>query len=97
MRPNTGYLICLGSNLISWFSKNQPTIYESDYCSLAHKCAETIWIRLSAPILLHYDYLRATYHLLTQFIMPAHVKYNLIIMLFVKKLCGEGGGRCVLD
>ncbi|XP_048447239.1 uncharacterized mitochondrial protein AtMg00810-like [Pyrus x bretschneideri] len=49
-RPTTGYLIYLGSNLISWFSEKQPTIYECEYRSLTHECAETIWIRLSTPI-----------------------------------------------
>ncbi|XP_024164434.1 uncharacterized mitochondrial protein AtMg00810-like [Rosa chinensis] len=44
-RSTSGYLIYLGSNLISWCSKKQPTIarssVESEYRSLAHASAET--------------------------------------------------------
>lgn len=73
-RSTTGYLIYLGSNLISWCSKKQPTVArsstESDYRSLAHACAETAWlssflvelgVHLQFPVHLHCDNLSATY------------------------------------
>ena len=73
-RSTSGYLVYLGSNLISWCSKKQPTIArssaESEYRSLAHACAETTWLgyllyelgaRVQFPILLHCDNLSATY------------------------------------
>ncbi|PRQ35279.1 putative RNA-directed DNA polymerase [Rosa chinensis] len=73
-RSTSGYLVYLGSNLISWCSKKQPTIArssaESEYRSLAHACAETTWLgyllyelgaRIQFPILLHCDNLSATY------------------------------------
>ncbi|CAL2265123.1 unnamed protein product [Prunus armeniaca] len=73
-RSTSGYLIYLGSNLISWCSKKQPTVArssaESEYCSLAHSCAETTWlsyliselgVSLHFPILLHCDNLSTTY------------------------------------
>ncbi|CAL2247575.1 unnamed protein product [Prunus armeniaca] len=45
-RSTTGYLIYLGSNLISWCSKKQPTVSrysaESKYHALGHACAESL-------------------------------------------------------
>lgn len=47
-RSTSGYLIYLGSTLISWCSKKQPTVArssaESEYRSLAHASAETTWL-----------------------------------------------------
>lgn len=44
----SGYLGYLGSNLISWCSKKQPTIVrssaKSEYRSLAHASVETTWL-----------------------------------------------------
>ena len=73
-RSTTGYLIFLGSTLISWCSKKQPTIArsstESEYRSLAHACAETVWVSfllhelgcpVSFPTLLYCDNISATY------------------------------------
>ncbi|XP_024179023.1 uncharacterized mitochondrial protein AtMg00810-like [Rosa chinensis] len=44
-RSTSGYLVYLGSNLISWYYKKQPTIarssVESEYHFLAHASAET--------------------------------------------------------
>ncbi|KAK1570500.1 hypothetical protein Q3G72_002864 [Acer saccharum] len=69
-----GYLIFLGSTLISWCSKKQPTIArssaESEYRSLAHACAETVWVSfllhelgcpVTFPSLLYCDNISATY------------------------------------
>ena len=73
-RSTTGYLVYLGSNLISWCSKKQPTVArssaEAEYRSLAHASAETTWlgyllfelgVRINLPIMLHCDNLSATY------------------------------------
>ncbi|BFG36388.1 hypothetical protein CerSpe_226620 [Prunus speciosa] len=73
-RSTTGYLIYLGSNLISWCSKKQPTVSrssaESEYRALAHACAESSWlcsllyelgVRLHFPVLMHCDNLSTTY------------------------------------
>ncbi|KAI5325977.1 hypothetical protein L3X38_035051 [Prunus dulcis] len=65
-RSTTGYLIYLGSNLISWCSKKQPSVSsssaESEYGALAYACAESSWlcsllhelgVRLSFLVLMH--------------------------------------------
>ncbi|XP_024172106.1 secreted RxLR effector protein 161-like [Rosa chinensis] len=47
-RSTSGYLYYLGTNLISWCSKKQPTITcsstESEYQALSHASAETTWL-----------------------------------------------------
>ncbi len=47
-RSTTGFCVFLGSNLISWTAKKQPTVShssaEAEYRSLAHVCAETTWV-----------------------------------------------------
>ncbi|TQD68987.1 hypothetical protein C1H46_045480 [Malus baccata] len=47
-RSTSGYCIYLGSNLISWSAKKQPTVArsstEAEYRSLAHTAAELTWI-----------------------------------------------------
>ncbi|XP_024171374.1 uncharacterized mitochondrial protein AtMg00810-like [Rosa chinensis] len=47
-RSTSGYLVYLGSNLISWCSKKQPTIArssaESEYRYLTYAYAETTWL-----------------------------------------------------
>lgn len=61
-----GYLIYIGTNLLSWCSKKQPTVArssaESEYRSLAHASAKTTWLgyllyelgaRIKFPIQLH--------------------------------------------
>jgi hypothetical protein len=73
-RSTTGFCVFLGSNLISWTAKKQPTVSrssaEAEYRSLAHVCAETTWVShmlqelhlpTSAPITLLCDNLSTTY------------------------------------
>ncbi|CAL9006703.1 unnamed protein product [Prunus brigantina] len=73
-RSTTGYVITLGTNLISWCSKKQPTVSrsstESEYRALSHACAETNWlcsllhelgVRLRFPVQLFCDNLSTTY------------------------------------
>ncbi|KAI5352184.1 hypothetical protein L3X38_005075 [Prunus dulcis] len=70
----TGYVITLGTNLISWCSKKQPTVSrsstESEYHALSHACAETTWlcsllhelgVSLRFPVQLFCDNLSTTY------------------------------------
>ncbi|CAL9021646.1 unnamed protein product, partial [Prunus brigantina] len=73
-RSTIGYVITLGTNLISWCSKKQPTVSrsstESEYRALSHACAETNWlcsllhepgVRLRFPVQLFCDNLGTTY------------------------------------
>ncbi|CAL9000117.1 unnamed protein product [Prunus brigantina] len=73
-RSTTRYVITLGTNLISWCSKKQPTVSrsstESEYHALSHACAETNWlcyllhelgVHLRFPVQLFCDNLSTTY------------------------------------
>ncbi|CAL8090617.1 unnamed protein product [Prunus armeniaca] len=54
-RSTAGYLIYLGSNLISWCSKKQPIVShssaESEYCALAHA-----WLNLLSSVLCYMNW-----------------------------------------
>ena len=69
-----GICVFLGSNLISWTAKKQPTVSrssaEAEYRALAHVCAKTTWVShllqelhlpTTAPITLLCDNLSTTY------------------------------------
>ena len=71
-RSTTGFVVFLGSNVISWQSKKQPTVSrsstEAEYRVLANTAAELFWIRqvlcalhvdLPHPPLIHCDNLSA--------------------------------------
>ncbi|CAL8998665.1 unnamed protein product [Prunus brigantina] len=73
-RSTSGYLVYLGTNMVSWCSKKQPTVArssaESEYHSLSHASVESTWLayllyelgaRIQFSILLHCDNLSATY------------------------------------
>ncbi|GJZ04320.1 ribonuclease H-like domain-containing protein [Tanacetum coccineum] len=47
-RSTSGYYVFLGNNLLSWFSKRQPTLFrssvEAEYRGVANVVAETCWL-----------------------------------------------------
>ncbi|XP_028097722.1 uncharacterized protein LOC114297485 [Camellia sinensis] len=49
-RSTSGYCVYLGSNLISWSAKKQPTVSrsstEAEYRSLVHTAAELTWLQM---------------------------------------------------
>jgi hypothetical protein len=73
-RSTSGFCIYLGSNLISWSSRKQPTVArsstEAEYKAIANATAELLWIQsllwdlhvsLSHPPVLWCDNIGATY------------------------------------
>ncbi|BBG93014.1 transposable element gene, partial [Prunus dulcis] len=97
-RSTTGYVITLGTNLISWCSKKQLTVSrsstESEYCALSHACAETTWlcsllhelcVRLRFPVQLFVTISVPCTWLPIQFSMPATRHIELTITLSMKR------------
>lgn len=104
-RSTSGYLCYLGTNLISWCSKKQPTIArssaESEYRSLSHASAETTWLayllyelgaRIQFPILLHCDNLSATY-MASNPVFHARTKHIELDYHFVREKVAFGSHR----
>ncbi|XP_062013935.1 uncharacterized mitochondrial protein AtMg00810-like [Rosa rugosa] len=104
-RSTSGYLVYLGSNLISWCSKKQPTIArssaESEYRSLAHASAETTWLgyllyelgaRIQFPILLHCDNLSTTY-MASNPVFHARTKHIELDYHYVREKGAQGSHR----
>ena len=48
-RSTRGYLVYIGKNLVSWFSKRQPTVSrsstEAEYKSVVNAAVEVLWIQ----------------------------------------------------
>jgi hypothetical protein len=91
--------------LVSWCSKKQPTIAhssaESEYCSLSHASAESIWLayflyelsaRIQFPILLHCDNPDATY-MASNLMFHACIKHIEFDYHFVHKKVALGSHR----
>ncbi|GKG26418.1 ribonuclease H-like domain-containing protein, partial [Tanacetum coccineum] len=73
-RPSSSYCVFIGNNLLSWSSKNQPTLSsssaEAEYHGVANVVAETCWLRnllrdlhtpLSSATLVYCDNTSAVY------------------------------------
>ena len=104
-RSTSGYCEFLGSNLISWSAKKQPTVSrssaESEYCSLATACAESIWVlhllnelRLPvlSPTILNCDNLSATY-MAANPVFHARTKHIELDYHFVRERVASGTHR----
>jgi len=104
-RSTSGYLVYLGTNLVSWWSKKQPAIArssaESEYRSLSHASAETTWLAyllyelgacIQFPILLHCDNLSATY-MASNPVFHARTKHIELDYHFVREKVALGSHR----
>ncbi|XP_061999292.1 uncharacterized mitochondrial protein AtMg00810-like [Rosa rugosa] len=111
-RSTSGYLVYLGSDLISWCSKKHPTIAcssaESEYHSHAHACADTMWLgyllyefgaHIQFPVLLHCDNLSTAY-MASNPIFHAHTKHIELDYHYLREKIAIGSHRanlCVQD
>ncbi|XP_063940583.1 uncharacterized mitochondrial protein AtMg00810-like [Daucus carota subsp. sativus] len=104
-RSTSDYLCYIGTNLISWCSKKQPTIArssaESEYRALSHASVETTWLafllhelgtKVQFPILLHCDNLSATY-MASNPVFHARTKHIELDYHFVREKVAAGSHR----
>ncbi|CAH9069607.1 unnamed protein product [Cuscuta europaea] len=101
-RSTTGYVVFLGSNLISWRSKKQPTLSKSSteagYRAIAYTVQDTLFIRslladmgitISAPVQLRCDNVSASY-LVVNHIHHDRSKHIKIDYHFVRERVAHG-------
>lgn len=92
-RSTSGFAMFLGSNLISWRAKKQPTVSKSstevEYRAIAYTVAETCWIRhilcelgifLHEPIHVLCDNINSTYMTRNPVFMIAR---NILLLIFI--------------
>ncbi|KAL9261896.1 Retrovirus-related Pol polyprotein from transposon RE1-like protein, partial [Drosera capensis] len=101
-RSITDFAIYLGSNLISWQAKKQPTVSksftEAEYRAVAYTVADTLWIRsllaeldfpLVKPVRLFCDNVSASYLVLNP-VLHACTKHVAVDYYFVRERMSHG-------
>ncbi|GJQ94001.1 ribonuclease H-like domain-containing protein [Tanacetum coccineum] len=104
-RSKSGYCVFLGNNLLSWYSKRQPTLFlssaEAEYRGVANVVAETCWLRnllrelhtpLSSATLVYCDNVSAVY-LSCNPVQHQRTKHIEIDIHFVRDLVAAGQVR----
>ncbi|XP_060212165.1 uncharacterized mitochondrial protein AtMg00810-like [Lycium barbarum] len=102
-RSTTGFVVFLGSKLISWRAKKQPTVSrsstEAEYRAIAYTVAETSWIRhvlcelglyLREPIRVLCDNVSSTY-MSRNPVFHDHSKHIDIYYHYVRDKVAQGG------
>ncbi|GJV46108.1 ribonuclease H-like domain-containing protein, partial [Tanacetum coccineum] len=101
----SGYCVFLGNNLLSWFSKPQPTLSrssaEAEYRGVANAVRETCWLQnllrelqtpLSSSTLVYCDNVSAVY-LSCNLVQHQRMKHIEIDIQFVRDLVAAGQVR----